>query len=91
MSFLPIKKNALKYGSNNSGRDVYADIPELNNEMRLVGKYLNLAGHHVGNQDEPLWLCGDIEGHEGRDGKYYALDFARIFPPQMLPSEYVPL
>lgn len=36
-----------------------------------------------------LYLCGDIEGHLGQDGKYYCLDFARVFPPENLPEEYV--
>jgi hypothetical protein len=25
---------------------------------------------------------GDIEGHKGTDGRYYVLDFARVFPPE---------
>jgi hypothetical protein len=28
-----------------------------------------------------LYSAGDIEGHLGRDGRYYVLDFSRTFPP----------
>ena len=28
----------------------------------------------------------DIEGHLGKDGRYYVLDFARLMPPEAPPS-----
>lgn len=28
-----------------------------------------------------LYSCADLEGHRGYDGRFYCLDFARVFPP----------
>lgn len=96
---LPLSR--LIYGSKDAARTVHADVPVLNKAMERVcyfaclfslliqiGRALNLAAHHVGDQPEPLYLCGDIEGHLGQDGKFYCLDFARVFPPENLPDEY---
>lgn len=38
-------------------------------------------------QEEPLWLCGDIEVHLGDDSKFYCIDYARVFPPERLPDD----
>jgi hypothetical protein len=54
--------------------------------MELAGKYLNLAGHKVGFKDpKVLYTCGDIEGHIGKDKRFYVLDFARfvVFSPAL--------
>lgn len=32
----------------------------------------------------PLTLDPDIEGHQGKDGRYYVVDTARVFPPEPL-------
>ena len=56
--------------------------------MKIVGTTLNLEGHEVANSTELIWMCGDIEGHLGKDGKYYCLDFARTFPPEHLPKQF---
>lgn len=29
-----------------------------------------------------LWSPADLEGHQGRDGKFYLLDFSRVLPPE---------
>lgn len=50
IAWLPIHKDTLRYGSHDAGRTVHADVPELNEQMRKVGTYLNLAGHHVGTR-----------------------------------------
>lgn len=86
VSYLPIDSTTIKYGSHDAGDTVHADIPELNEQMRSAAVFLNLEGHHVGTQQEPIYLCGDIEGHLGTDGKFYCLDFARVFPPEKLPK-----
>ncbi len=51
--------------------------------MERAGKRLNLKGHYCGVQGNKQFLYGpcDIEGHLGMDGRYYVLDFARVFPP----------
>jgi hypothetical protein len=38
-----------------------------------------LAGVH---QQRYLACACDIEGHSGRDGRLYVVDFARAFPPE---------
>eukprot|EP01127_Copromyxa_protea_P002621 TRINITY_DN1255_c0_g3_i1.p1 TRINITY_DN1255_c0_g3~~TRINITY_DN1255_c0_g3_i1.p1 ORF type:complete len:1791 (-),score=341.55 TRINITY_DN1255_c0_g3_i1:71-5443(-) len=85
ISWLPLAR--LIYGSKDAARTVHADDPTLNKAMERIGRALNLAPHHVGDQPEMLYLCGDIEGHIGQDGKYYCLDFARVFPPEYLPED----
>lgn len=64
--------------------------------MELAGKKLHLKGHLAGNSQGRLsYGPGDLEGHLGTDGRFYVLDFARVFPPQaLLPSmryESIPL
>jgi len=86
LSYLPISKKTLKYGSHDGGATVHADDSELNEQMKAVGTFLNLEGHHVGTQTKTLYLCGDIEGHIGFDDQLYCLDFARVFPPEKLPA-----
>jgi hypothetical protein len=52
--------------------------------MEQAAKRLNLKGHMTGLQSGSrkfLYACCDIEGHRGLDGRYYVLDFARVFPP----------
>lgn len=52
--------------------------------MKEAGEALHLRGHYSGNGKELTYGPGDLEGHRGYDGKYYVLDFARVFPPQSL-------
>ena len=58
---------------------------EMNARMKLATSILNLRSHDVWNADRTscVQLHGpiDIEGHLGRDGRYYVLDTARLFPP----------
>lgn len=53
---------------------------------------LNLKPHKSGlnatEKDPDMWGPGDIEGHLGRDGRYYLLDFSRACPPECpLPNQ----
>ena len=36
----------------------------------------------MGQQKKLLSTPTDIEGHRGKDGRFYVLDFARVFPPE---------
>jgi hypothetical protein len=56
--------------------------------MDKVGKLLNLKKHTVGRQRVPIIGPGDIEGHLGRDHRYYMLDYARLMPPEEPPIGY---
>eukprot|EP01127_Copromyxa_protea_P008596 TRINITY_DN1971_c0_g5_i1.p1 TRINITY_DN1971_c0_g5~~TRINITY_DN1971_c0_g5_i1.p1 ORF type:complete len:2199 (-),score=380.29 TRINITY_DN1971_c0_g5_i1:100-6696(-) len=97
LSLIPIGHNTLKYGSSDSGLTVHSENEELNEQMKLAGQELHLAGHHVGGpgitkgeeSNHLFYLCGDIEGHLGLDGRFYVLDFARVFPAESLASEEV--
>lgn len=52
--------------------------------MKKAGEFLNLRGHLAGSGTQLTYGPGDLEAHLGMDGKYYVLDFARVFPPQAL-------
>eukprot|EP01105_Mastigella_eilhardi_P027289 TRINITY_DN8340_c0_g1_i1.p1 TRINITY_DN8340_c0_g1~~TRINITY_DN8340_c0_g1_i1.p1 ORF type:complete len:943 (+),score=171.83 TRINITY_DN8340_c0_g1_i1:238-2829(+) len=80
MSLLPIHK--LVYGSNNCGTSYHCDDPHFASLMCAAAEKINIAEHWVG--DKAARLCGpaDLEGHVGKDGLLYLLDFARVFPPE---------
>jgi len=61
MSIVPIKPGSLKYGSDDGGKTIHADVPELNQKMEEVAKALNIKKHKVLETE----ICGpgDIEGH----------------------------
>jgi hypothetical protein len=85
------------YGSCDGGHTVVASDDFLNDVMSQIGAKLKLSTHRVAFNDDIL-ITGptDIEGHLGldseslnliayllgRDGKYYLLDFGRVFPPE---------
>jgi hypothetical protein len=80
MSIVPVNSTTLRYGSADAGSTVHADLPELNAKMEAVGRALNLKKHRSGEVE--IVGPSDIEGHLGTDGRYYVLDFARVFPPE---------
>ncbi len=85
-SLLPIGSTTLVYGSNDAGRTVHADCLPLNNMLKQAGKWLNLKPHIVAGTE--IYGPADIEGHVGKDGNYYVLDTARIFPPEQPPRYF---
>ncbi|KAL6072242.1 Clu domain-containing protein [Balamuthia mandrillaris] len=91
-SILPLGPNTLIYGSSDGGRTTHADVPEMNARMEAAANILNLKGHYVYNWErtEKILIHGpiDIEGHLGKDNRFYVLDTARVFPPQT-PAEGV--
>jgi hypothetical protein len=84
MPLLPIDPpETLKYGSCDAGRTVHASNKDFNEQMRLAGEFLHLKPHQVGaSNPQLLYSCGDIEGHVGKDGRFYLLDFSRSLPPE---------
>ena len=72
--------------------------PEAATCLKMVGNHLHLAEHNVfgvnlygpgfyfGNFKIHLQFltlpAGDLEIHIGEDGRFYALDLARLFPPE---------
>ena len=49
----------------------------------FLKKLLNLKPHYVGSfqNRKYLWMAGDVEGHLGRDNRFYLIDFSRTLPP----------
>ena len=82
LSLLPIDKQTLCYGSADAGNTVYNHNLQMNSIAKQIGKTLNLKKHPVGPSKTNIYGPGDIEGHEGKDGRLYMLDFARVAPPQ---------
>ena len=91
MSLLPIGKHSIVYGSHNAGVEVFNSEydsfspcrPAFEANMKDLAQKLNLRDHLCGMTHEvakTLWGCCDIEGHNGKDGRFYLLDYARLFP-----------
>jgi hypothetical protein len=83
MAELPITEDCKSkplYGSNDGGRTVRAADAKLNALMAATAAQLNLVEHKVNGVS--MHLAADVEGVQGTDGQYYALDFARVFPPE---------
>eukprot|EP01114_Cavostelium_apophysatum_P007036 TRINITY_DN1871_c0_g2_i1.p1 TRINITY_DN1871_c0_g2~~TRINITY_DN1871_c0_g2_i1.p1 ORF type:complete len:983 (-),score=328.43 TRINITY_DN1871_c0_g2_i1:78-3026(-) len=85
MSLLPITKETIRYGSNDSGLNIHDDLPELNELMKTAAIRSNLKGHVTGLKSKgkkEIFGPGDIEAHKGTDGNYYVIDFGRVMPPE---------
>jgi hypothetical protein len=65
--------------------------------VKRTAEILNLKEHTAGlNPAERIQVfsAADVEGHRGRDGRYYMLDFSRTFPcetPQQIKTKGVNL
>lgn len=81
LTFLPIDKNTLALGSNDGGLSCLNRVPELYQRTCNVCDVLGLAKHDVCGVEMPG--PGDLECHMGKDNKYYVVDFARLFPPDI--------
>jgi hypothetical protein len=84
MSLLPITPNTLVYGTSDAGRTVRNEDEQLSNLIADACRHLNLIPHECGlvlNKTKILHTAADVEGHAGLDGRYYMVDFARMFPP----------
>ncbi len=80
-SLLPIHPaDTLVLGSSNAGEVVFAEDWAVD-KFAPLGRALNLKKHLIAHQQ--LWGPFDLEGHLGRDQRFYLLDFARLFPPEL--------
>eukprot|EP00954_Amorphochlora_amoebiformis_P005176 407328-Amorphochlora_amoeboformis.AAC.3 len=73
------------YGSNDAGKTIHRSDEDFNQIMKEIAEDLHVAGHYIVDKDgvpNMLHAAGDIEGHLGKDEKYYLLDLARTFPPE---------
>ena len=82
ISLLPLSPNSLLYGSQDGGVTIQNSDPILAKKMDLAAKMLNLRPHLCGlNETKELASAADVEGHRGKGGEYYLLDFSRTLPP----------
>eukprot|EP01102_Stenamoeba_stenopodia_P010457 TRINITY_DN3150_c0_g1_i4.p1 TRINITY_DN3150_c0_g1~~TRINITY_DN3150_c0_g1_i4.p1 ORF type:complete len:699 (+),score=110.12 TRINITY_DN3150_c0_g1_i4:139-2097(+) len=79
MSILPIEKSTLIYGSANAGKTVYNEDLKVDRMMRLASKILNLKPHVI--EGKTMYSAVDLEGHRGKDGCFYLVDFSRVYLP----------
>lgn len=89
ISCLPVDSFTLKVGSANGGRTIHNADLTLKSKMEEACRMLNLKPHKVGLAgSSEMELSGpiDLEGHLGKDGRYYLLDFSRLFPPDRVDS-----
>lgn len=87
IALLPINKDTLVFGSADGGKTVLGGSEIVSNMMRDIGSHLNLRLHQVNRDGVTMASPGDIEVHLGTDGRFYMLDFARVFPPEAPPAD----
>ena len=76
MTELPIDKGTLVYGSDDAGLTVKMEDPEVNSLIKQASQQLLLAPHRVGpGAEKTVYSAVDLEGHRGRDGRIYVIDF----------------
>ena len=90
MSMLPIDPQTLVYGTGDGGRKILNSDANMSAMMEITAKRLNLRPHICGlkSQAKMLYSAADVEGHKGRDGRYYIIDFSRTFPPTEPDNRY---
>lgn len=84
MTILPIRgSSTLVFGSADAGTTLCSQS-QVATILESVGKKLNLRAHAVGGPMSTLkyYTPLDLEVHRGTDGRFYAVDLARLFPPQ---------
>jgi hypothetical protein len=81
VSMLPLGRGSLIYGSEDAGVTVHAKDKRLNELIEVASKRLNLKPHCCGKNNVTVYSPVDLEGHVGTDGRFYLLDFSRVFPP----------
>jgi hypothetical protein len=85
ISVLPIDRATLACGSADGGVTVHGDNAVFAARLDEAGAILNLKPHLAGTTPGRLKLTrapGDLEGHVGKDGRFYLLDFSRSMPPE---------
>ena len=77
---LPIDTDTLRVGTADCGETVHGDDKHLSKKLQFAAQELNLRKHFV--KKVSLFTACDVEGHCGRDNRYYVVDLARAFPPE---------
>jgi len=69
----PIHKESLVYGSGDAKNTIQNKSPVMKEMMEKLAKYYNLKQHRLqdmSKHEEKLWMAGDVEGHQGNDGRF---------------------
>eukprot|EP01129_Flabellula_baltica_P001758 TRINITY_DN1167_c0_g3_i1.p1 TRINITY_DN1167_c0_g3~~TRINITY_DN1167_c0_g3_i1.p1 ORF type:complete len:1479 (-),score=312.24 TRINITY_DN1167_c0_g3_i1:5-4441(-) len=91
LSLLPVEN--LVYGSADGAKTLFngKDDEDIQKIVEKIAFKYNLKEHPVKetstSEFKDILLAADVEIHRGKDGKIYALDFARLFPPEAPSSE----
>ncbi|MDP2434321.1 MAG: hypothetical protein Q8P67_01100 [archaeon] len=87
-SVVPINSSTLVYGSTDGGNTVVDKEPAFHDKFSRIARVLNLKGHRSSDPSLETLIYGpsDMEAHLGRDGRFYVLDLARLFPPEYIPE-----
>jgi tetratricopeptide (TPR) repeat protein len=80
MSTLPINNSTLRYGSADGGATVHRSHEPLAELIDQICAWLNLKPHDVNGTT--LSAPFDLEGHVSANEQFFAIDFARTFPPE---------
>ena len=80
VALLPFDKGSLVYGGDNTNCESGSRDADARARADDVCKHFHLAAHLVKNQ--AIRVAGDVEIHRATDGRVYALDLARAFPPE---------
>ena len=88
LTVLPISRKTIIYGTHEASKmsaEIHADDAALNKLMKKTARRLNLRKHKVGRRGQiGLYAAVDVEGHKSEeDNRFYLVDFARTFPPQL--------
>eukprot|EP00727_Mastigamoeba_balamuthi_P002391 m51a1_g12149 hypothetical protein (856) ;mRNA; f:1295-4715 len=87
-TIIPINgRSTLAMGSADGGANVLQVPPHALGSVEKVASAFNLMPHRTRHGgDTVVHSCIDLEGHNGLDGRFYLLDFARVFPPEGPPA-----
>jgi hypothetical protein len=86
ISVLPISTDTLVVGSDDGGQTVRNDDAVLKAKMERIGRILRLKQHTI-SANYTTSVPVDLEGHLAKNGKYYLIDFARMFPPEAITTQ----
>ena len=80
-SILPIDSSTLRSGSMDAGKQILSSDEKLYQKLEQAAKKLNLKPHFVKSRSDGkrVLICSaaDIEGHYGKDSRYYLIDLHR--------------
>jgi len=86
-SVLPVSPHTIVYGSSDGGKSVHCESSEMSKRLAKAAQILNLAPHEVWNWEKTKKVTVvtpiDCEGHIGLDNRFYIIDTARLFPPEV--------